>query len=74
MPQAAQHYIVAIEAYNGDETSIELFTYDGEEGTKIAETLYSIVKIDGTGAHLIDNGYETIHAIKCAWPEAIGPE
>ena len=53
-------YILAIDAYTGDDT----FRHQN------AETLFAIVSIDDDGAEIIDDGYRTREEAKAAWPEA----
>ena len=60
-------YILEIEAYNGDDTSVALFS-DGEA----VDSLWCILVVDASGAHVVDSGYRSFAEAKIAWPDAIG--
>jgi hypothetical protein len=61
-----KHYILPIDAYDGDTTSVELFS-----GGEVVEQLFCIVGVSATGASILDSGYRSREEAKEAWPDSI---
>jgi hypothetical protein len=61
-----QKFILRIDAYDGDTTSVTLFN----EGEAV-DTLFVVVGITPGGAGILDSGYRSFAEAKAAWPEAI---
>lgn len=57
-------WILAIEAYEGSDTAVEVF------GAHEAGRLYAVVETGPTGAEIVDRGYRSREEAKRAWPEA----
>src|SRR3954471_20558289 len=66
-----KQFVVRIEAYDGDESSIELMS----DGNTTLGEMYCVGQIADDGIiDLIDNGYASLGELYEAWPELKGPE
>ena len=64
------HFIVAIESYVGDDTSREQTTWRDSGTPESAPALYAVVRIDASGACIVDDGYGSRQEAQQAWPDA----
>lgn len=62
-------YIIALDAVDGEDTSIFL-----ESEGEAVKQLFAVVCVSGRGANIVDNCYRSLDEVKAAWPEAVSPE
>ena len=65
-----EYYVVAIDSYDGDSTRREQFTWSEPDRTHVLKALYAIVRVEGSSASLVDDGYRSREEAVEAWPEA----
>lgn len=73
------YYILKIDAFHGDDTSLSITQDNSDPDNDIysvddLDSIFAIVMVDETGAHILDNGYRSIAEAKDAWPKAIEPQ
>ena len=70
-----KYYILQVDSFTGKDTTRDQHEILDEEGWNEQEisALYVVVRIDGDGASIADDGYRSIAEAKQAWPEATAP-